>query len=127
MEVDDRLHLVLHCCEEDGFQIVEIVDDRTLDGVDSLEDIFPRLHGLFNVDMRQGVEVIGRRLGNGEHVSKDWGYDRQDELVCAEVAGPCRADDHICVDAENGRLWDWGGFSLRGAGFFGCHGGEETP
>ena len=76
VDVDDRLHFVFHCCEEEGFQIANIADNRMWHGVDGLENIFPRLRGLLNVNVRESTGSPGRGLGNGEHGFEDWGYER---------------------------------------------------
>jgi len=53
VEVDDELHFVFLCREEEGFQIVEIID---VDGgiwhrVDGTKDVFPGPRGILHVDV----------------------------------------------------------------------------
>ena len=72
----DRLHLVFHRCEEEGFQTVKIVDDGIRHGVDGSEDVFPCLCGFLDINMRESSESTGRRLGKGEHGIEDRGCER---------------------------------------------------
>ena len=74
--VDDELHFVFRRREKEGYQIVKVVDDRIWHGVDSSKDVFPRLCGFVDIDVWEGTESVGGRLGNGEHGFEEWGYER---------------------------------------------------
>lgn len=73
MNIDDGLHLVFLRRKEEGFKISNIVDDGVWHWIDSgLDDVFPRLRGFLNINVRWGTDgSIGERLGKGEHVFED--------------------------------------------------------
>ena len=68
-----------------------------LHGIDGKKDVFPCLRGFLDINMWQRTGSIRGWLWNSEHVFEDWGYERQDGFMNAEVHGPCCADDNICV------------------------------
>jgi len=49
VDVNERLHLVFLCREEEGFQIMNVVDCGMWHGVNGPKDVFPRLRGFIDI------------------------------------------------------------------------------